>query len=128
MKQIPIFLVLLFTIVSFSSQAQTVKKLDPQSFDKKIKELKNPILIDVRTQDEYEQGHLANAKVIDINSSDFETRVSKLDKSQPVFVYCKAGSRSNKAANILSGLGFKEIYDLSGGITAWRAENKPIDK
>ena len=128
MKQTPIFLVLLFTIVSFSSQAQTVKKLDPQSFDKKIKELKNPILIDVRTQDEYEQGHLANAKVIDINSSDFETRVSKLDKSQPVFVYCKAGSRSNKAANILSGLGFKEIYDLSGGITAWRAENKPIDK
>jgi len=43
-------------------------------------------------------------------------------------VYCKAGSRSNKAANILSGLGFKEIYDLSGGITAWRDEKKPVVK
>lgn len=128
MKQIPFFIVLLFTTASFLSQAQPVKKLDPQSFDKKIKEVKNPILIDVRTQDEYAQGHLANAKVIDINMSDFESRVSKLDKSKPVFVYCKAGSRSNKAANKLSELGFKEIYDLSGGITAWGAENKPIVK
>jgi thioredoxin 1 len=123
-----LFYLLLFTAVGFLSQAQSVKKLDPQSFEKKFKEVKDPILIDVRTQDEYAQGHLANAKVIDINSSDFETRVSKLDKSKPVFVYCKAGSRSNKAANILSGLGFKEIYDLSGGITSWRAENKPIEK
>ena len=128
MKQRPFFLVLLFTTVIFLSQAQSVKKLDPQSFEKKFKEAKDPILIDVRTQEEYAQGHLANARIFDINSSDFETRVSKLDRSKPVFVYCKAGSRSNKAANVLSGLGFNEIYDLSGGISAWHEENKPIIK
>lgn len=128
MKQIPFFIVLLFTTASFLSQAQSVKKLDPQGFEKKFKEVKDPILIDVRTQEEYAQGHLANAKVIDVTSNDFETRVSKLDKSKPVFVYCKAGSRSNKAASILSGLGFKEIYDLSGGITAWREEKMPVIK
>jgi rhodanese-related sulfurtransferase len=128
MKYKLFYLILLLASVSLLSQAQTVKKLDPQSFDKKIKEVKDPILIDVRTQEEFAQGHLANAKVIDVTSGDFETRVSKLDKSKPVFVYCKAGSRSNKAANILSGLGFKEIYDLSGGIIAWRDEKKPTIK
>ncbi len=128
MKQSPSFLILLFASASFLSQAQTVKKLDPQSFDKKIKEVKDPILIDVRTKEEYAQGHLANAKVIDVTSSDFEARVSKLDKLKPIFVYCKAGSRSNKAASILSGLGFKEIYDLNGGITAWCEEKNPVIK
>lgn len=105
-----------------------MEKLDPQSFDKKFKDVKDPILIDVRTPEEYAQGHLANAGMIDVTSSDFEARVSKLDKSKPVFVYGKAGIRSNKAANILSRLGFKEIYDLSGGITAWREEKKPLIK
>lgn len=127
MKHRKLPLILLMTMVSLFTQAQSVKQLDAQNFEKKMKELKEATLLDVRTQGEYAQGHLANATLADIYGSDFKTKLSKLDKSKPVFVYCKAGSRSGSAVNILSGMGFKEIYDLNGGITAWRQANKPIE-
>ncbi len=127
MKHRKLPLILLLTMVSLFTQAQSVKQLDAQNFEKKMKELKEATLLDVRTQGEYAQGHLANATLADIYGSDFKTKLSKLDKSKPVFVYCKAGSRSGSAVNILSGMGFKEIYDLNGGITAWRQANKPIE-
>jgi len=119
-------LIFLMTFAGACTDAQGVKRLDPQSFGKKLKEAKEPILIDVRTAGEYAQGHLPKAQLFDIYSNDFKSNVSKLDKSKPVFVYCKAGSRSGSAVNILSDLGFREIYDLNGGIMAWRKENKPI--
>ncbi len=121
-------LILLLSILSISTKAQTIKKLDPQNFEKQLKESKDPILVDVRTPGEYAQGHLANAVLIDIYSDDFKTRVGKLDKSKPVFVYCKAGSRSGSAVGVFTEMGFKEIYDLSGGITAWQRASKPIEK
>ncbi|MEQ1585333.1 MAG: rhodanese-like domain-containing protein [Cyclobacteriaceae bacterium] len=123
-------LLLIFTLTMFSlfAQAQNIKELDPQNFEKKLKESKEPILVDVRTPGEYAQGHLANAVLIDIYSDDFKSRVSKLDKSKPVFVYCKAGSRSSSAVSVFEDLEFKEIYDLSGGISAWQRVNKPIVK
>ncbi len=126
-KQILLLIILLSTW-SFFTQAQTIRKLDPQNFEKKLKESKEPILVDVRTSGEYAQGHLANAVLIDIYSDDFKSRVAKLDKSKPVFVYCKAGSRSRSAADVFQDLGFREIYDLSGGINAWQSANKPIER
>jgi rhodanese-related sulfurtransferase len=128
MKKTIFSLFLLITLTSWCAEAQTIKKLDPQSFEKKLNESKEPILVDVRTSGEYAQGHLANAVLIDIYSNDFKSRVSKLDKSKPVFVYCKAGSRSSSAVDVFTDLGFKEIYDLSGGISAWQKANKPITK
>lgn len=128
LKQRILPLIFLMTLVSLFAEAQDVKRLDPQNFDLKLKQSKDPILVDVRTAGEYEQGHLANALLIDIYSNDFKSRLSKLDKSKPVFVYCKAGSRSGSAVDVLLEMGFKEIYDLSGGIIAWRQANKPIEK
>lgn len=128
MKIKGLLLILPVLLVSFFAHAQTVKKLDVQNFEKKLKETKALTLVDVRTQDEYTQGHLANALLIDIYSRDFKSQVSKLDKAKPVFVYCKAGSRSSSAVDILSDLGFREIYDLNGGIIAWQKANKPIVK
>lgn len=128
LKKRMILLILILTTFSVFTQAQTIKKLDPQSFEKKLNESKEPILVDVRTSGEYAQGHLANAVLIDIYSDDFKSRVAKLDKSKPVFVYCKAGSRSISAVDVFTDLGFKEVYDLSGGISAWQRANKPITK
>jgi len=128
MKKTIFSLFLLITITSLFVEAQTIKKLDPQNFEKQLKESKNPILVDVRTLGEYAQGHLANAVLIDIYSDDFKSRVGKLDKSKPVFVYCKAGSRSGSAVGVFTEMGFKEIYDLSGGVTAWQRASKPIEK
>lgn len=123
---LPVFALMM--VVSLFAQAQSVKKLDPQNFDKKLKESKEAILIDVRTPGEFAQGHLVNALSIDIYANDFKSRVAKLDKTKPVFVYCKAGSRSGSAVDIMEDMGFKEIYDLSGGIISWQEANKPIVK
>lgn len=121
-------LIVFMAVMSHFALAQSVKKLDPQNFDKKLKESKETILIDVRTPAEYAQGHLANAVSIDIYANDFKSRIGKLDKTKPVFVYCKAGSRSGSAVNIMEEMGFKEIYDLSGGIIGWQQANKPTVK
>ena len=110
------------------AKAQTVKHLAPQEFERALTEKKGAALVDVRTAEEYAQGHLTNAVMIDYYSSDFKTKAAKLDKGKPVFLYCKAGSRSNAAANILLEMGFKEVYDLTGGITAWKQSNKPVVK
>lgn len=94
-------------------------------FSDKIKELKNPQLIDVRTSGEFEGGHLENAINIDWNSNDFITQISSLDKSKPVMVYCLSGGRSSSAANEMRKKGFEQVYEMKGGIMQWRSKNLP---
>ncbi|NUY80999.1 thioredoxin fold domain-containing protein [Flavobacterium sp. MAH-1] len=110
----------------FSCQGQTseqVKTIPPKDFAQKIKDNPNAQILDVRTPDEFVGGHLDNAVNIDwYEKQAFESKVAKLDKSKPVFVYCAAGARSIKAANKLYSLGFKNVYDLQGGIVKWNAE------
>lgn len=77
-------------------------------------------LVDVRTPDEYQVGHLKNSQNIDFNSPTFDDDVSKLDKTKPVMLYCKAGGRSAKCSQKLLEAGFIKIYDLEGGITQWK--------
>lgn len=85
-------------------------------------------LVDVRTPEEFAEGHLENAINIDITADDFDSKIAALDKEKPVMVYCKAGGRSAKASSRLNELGFKNISDLEGGIINWNSENKPIVK
>lgn len=73
------------------------------------------ILLDVRTAYEYADGHIENARNIDVSLSTFESEIDKLDKDQAVFLYCGVGIRSAKAASILRKKGFKYVYDLDGG-------------
>lgn len=78
-----------------------------------------PQLIDVRTVEEFKEGHIRNSQNICVTDDDFEERVSILDKNKPIYVYCRSGKRSAKAAEILKEMGFKEIYDLDGGFLNW---------
>jgi len=84
-------------------------------------------LVDVRTPEETANGMIEGAQNIDFRSPDFKDYISKLDKNKPVAVYCGAGGRSGKTSQMLQELGFKEIYDLSGGFTQWEAEKYPVD-
>ena len=86
------------------------------------------ILIDVRTPREFEQGHLENSININIAERSFKEEVGKLDRSQPVYVYCKVGGRSAKAARILQEMGFEEVYDLEGGIRNWERSGMKVVK
>lgn len=77
-------------------------------------------LVDVRTAEEYDVNHLKNAQNICVTSPDFKAKVEALDRNKPVYVYCKKGGRSAKAAAILKDMGFHKVYDLQGGITSWQ--------
>lgn len=77
-------------------------------------------LIDVRTKDEYDWGHIKGAKLISVDV--ISEHVSELSKDKPVLVYCASGVRSAQAASYLASNGFKKVYDLSGGIARWNYE------
>ncbi len=117
----------LFISILYSIQlhAQTAVNLDAASFNAKIKQIPNGQIIDVRTSGEYAQGHIQNSINIDISSNDFTQKAAKLDKSKAIFVYCLSGARSSSAMSYLNSVGFKEIYNLAGGMMRWRAANLP---
>lgn len=75
-------------------------------------------MVDVRTLSEFNEGHRKEAILIDVTLADFEQQAEKqLNKSKPVFVYCRSGSRSRAAAQRLQTLKFLIIYNLNGGFT-----------
>lgn len=79
------------------------------------------VIVDVRTPEEFANGALPEAINISVTSLDFPFEINKLDKEKPVMIYCKAGSRSARAAVAMKALGFDTIYELGGGYTAWLA-------
>lgn len=85
-------------------------------------------LLDVRTPEEWKEGHLDKAKLVTLSKEGFvEKAKAELDPKKPVLVYCKSGGRSAKAAKQLREAGFT-VYDLDGGITAWQKAGKPVVK
>ena len=128
MKNILSFIVVTFLLVSCQGQtSKSVQTIDSKAYAEKLTTTENPQLIDVRTPREYEVEHLEKSTNIDWNGNDFTAKVEKLDKSKPVFVYCKVGGRSSQAANKLASLGFKEIYNLDGGIMKWDGKKTSND-
>ncbi|TXI62246.1 MAG: rhodanese-like domain-containing protein [Flavobacterium sp.] len=109
------------------NQADGVQVLDVAKYEKNMAQ-PDVQLVDVRTPEEFSEGHLENAINIDVTADDFDAKVASLDKEKPVMVYCKSGGRSAKASARLKELGFKTITDLEGGITNWKSENKPVVK
>ncbi len=107
--------------------ADAQNALAPAAFEAKIA-TPNVQLVDVRTPQEFANGHLQNAKNVNFNDAEFKQKIALLDKSKPIAVYCGVGGRSGKASKILIELGFKDITDLAGGITAWSAANKKVVK
>lgn len=85
-----------------------------------------PVVIDVRTLDEYASGHLANARNIDVEERTFDAQVSSLDKSKTYVVYCRTDRRSGIATERMKKLGFPHLYDVDGGTVAWTSAGLPI--
>jgi thioredoxin 1 len=123
-----IFLSTLMLLAFATAHAQSNQLLPTSEFEKRLSATKVKTLLDVRTADEYKEGHLPNSTQIDFYANDFKQQLSKLSKDKPVFVYCAGGKRSGSASKILAELGFKQIYDLEGGFNGWKKMNKPIVK
>jgi rhodanese-related sulfurtransferase len=85
-------------------------------------------VIDVRTPDEFKDGHIQGAKNIDIMANDFEAQLGKLDKTQPTLVHCQAGGRSMRALKVFEKLGFTNLIHLDEGFGGWAAAGKPVVK
>ncbi|MFT7252239.1 MAG: rhodanese-related sulfurtransferase [Flavobacterium sp.] len=118
--------VLVLMACSCVKQQEGVNLVDSNKFEEQMKESTSQI-VDVRTSEEYTEGHIVNAVNMDVTSDDFESKIVSLDKEKPVMVYCKSGGRSAKAAAILRDNGFKQVYDLDGGMIGWNAASKPIE-
>ena len=89
---------------------------------KKLINSNEGVLLDVRTPEEVAGAKINGSINININDSNFETELSKIDKKKAVYVYCKSGGRSGKAMDKMNSLGFTKVYNLDGGITAWISE------
>ena len=82
-------------------------------------QINDAILVDVRRDDEYINGHIENSINIDYMSDEFVDKTERLDKNMPIILYCRSGRRSYLSAVKLSENGFKEVYNLKGGILSW---------
>ena len=101
-------------------------EISVNDFEQKLNVTTNAQIVDVRTPEEFDGGHLFNALNIDFNGADFEMKVQALDKTRPTFVYCLSGGRSHKAAELMTKSGFTEIYEMQGGMKAWNKAGKPV--
>jgi rhodanese-related sulfurtransferase len=86
------------------------------------------VVLDIRSPDEFAAGHIRDARHIPLK--ELKSRISELDKfkSKSVIVVCSSGSQSARAASVLKGAGFNEVYSLDGGLAAWRAQGLPTAK
>jgi rhodanese-related sulfurtransferase len=106
-----------------TDEASVVEVVKTEVFEKTASDVQ---LIDVRTPGEYKEGYIKNAVNINFYDDDFVEQMSKLNKDEAVYIYCRSGGRSGNAASKLEKAGFKKVYDLNGGMTQWRKEGKPV--
>ena len=108
-----------------SSSNEATKKVDPVEFSEVIAQ-PGVIILDVRTPEEFNAGHIANAININMADSNFSSEVSKLDKNATVAVYCRSANRSAVATKEMAELGFTDMYDMQGGIIDWETAGGPV--
>ena len=83
------------------------------------------LLLDVRTPEEFAEGHLAGAENIDFYATDFADQIGALDPDKKYVVYCRSGNRSGQATSLMAEQGFTTVADVDGGIVAWEAAGLP---
>ena len=88
----------------------------------------SPIIIDIRTSDEFREGHLKGARQIDFLEEGFAEKVRKLDRSRPYLIHCRSGGRSSSSLALWKKMKFKKVYHLDGGILAWEKAGLPVVK
>jgi rhodanese-related sulfurtransferase len=104
----------------FKKKEANYTNLTSQEFKGLMDSEKEIIILDVRTPSEAKNGKIKGAKVIDWMSSSFKSETEKLSKDKTLLVYCRSGNRSGSACNVLGSMGFKNVYNLKGGVMAWK--------
>ena len=133
MSRLSVFAALLVALLLVLPQAvradekTPAKRIDVKQFDK-MRHDKNTVVLDVRTKQEYDQGHVPDSTNIDISDPQFRKKIAALDPAKTFLVHCASGVRSDRAVRMMSTMGFEKLFDFHGGFRAWKQAGKPIEK
>jgi len=108
---------------------QIIKNISADEAHQLIEENKGNtdfLIIDIRTESEYNQGYIQDAINIDYYSPNFTEQLDNLDKNMTYLIYCRSGNRSGNALNEMKKLNFNEVYNLEGGIITWIDKGYPL--
>lgn len=119
------FLIPGFTLIQCTTPQAQSQILKPHAFLKAIASESDLLIVDVRSPQEYQEGHLESAVNNDWNGPAFKAKANAWNRNACVFVYCLSGGRSASAAEYLRSLHFKNVVELQGGLMAWRAADLP---
>lgn len=120
---IPIILAFIFLLPQLAmsqndDNSTTIKRIDKKEFKEAIAS-QEFIVLDVRTEEEFEAGHIEGAKLLDFTSDSFEEGLSSIPKSKKYLIYCQSGNRSSKALQKMKEVGFEYVLELEGGYSHW---------
>ncbi|AYL95124.1 thioredoxin domain-containing protein [Mucilaginibacter celer] len=126
MKNLKIVLLALLIIVTGGVKAQSPKLLSLEAFATKLKQAKEPQILDARSAEEFAQNHIKGATNVDAKAADYQQKLDALDKGKPTFVYSIANGRSTVLSRELRAKGFKDVEELPGGLANWIGSGYPI--
>jgi len=123
---LPVFALLLFSFVSI--QAQNKVEVNSKQVSVLLQKNQKLVVLDVRSADEFKDGHIKGAINIDIRQPDAFSRIDKLNRTAKYIVYCRTNHRSGIAVGHMMQSGFKTIYQMMDGFPGWAANNLPVQK
>jgi rhodanese-related sulfurtransferase len=116
----------LMAAFSACSQQNTPALLVPTAYAEMMHK-ESGILLDVRTAEEFAEAHLEGATQLDYyETASFSAALDEMDKSKTYYIYCRSGTRSSNAQAMMAEKGFTKVYNLDGGILAWRKAQLPV--
>ncbi len=113
------------------AQTQVIKNITPEEAHVLVQKNKNNpnfVILDVRTPEEFADEHIENAINLNYYSETFRDELNKLDKNKTYITHCRSGNRSGKTIDIMKELGFREVYNMVGGIVKWKEVGLPTAK
>ncbi len=111
-----------------AATATRIEHVDAAGAAALLASAEKPVVLDIRTPEEYAEGHIEGATMIDYKAADFESKVAELDRDQTYLVHCRSGGRSTSSLPVFEKLGFKHIIHLDGGFSDWQSAGQPVAK
>ncbi len=111
-----------------ASSKTTITEISSAEAKKRLADGSGIVVIDVRTPQEFEEGHIEGAKNIDVTADDFEKKLQKLDRRKTYLVHCLSGGRSGRSKAVFKKLGFESILHLTNGFSEWKTEGNKVVK
>ena len=123
MHRFIVVLLMITACVSSPKKQTQMNELAPDAWAELQEQTSESVILDVRTEEEFESGYIKGALNMDIRGgADFLASIESLDKSKSYFVYCRSGARSGQACQLMSQMGFSALYNLDGGVLAWEGD------